>query len=516
MRSATVIVLLACGGLAGQVTAFEGTATDAITGEKLSGVHLTLSKTGGRGGFVAAWGAISDKTGHFSIDSIPAGDYYMRAEKAGYVWFGPRDNREPGWISVRGKIGDFALTMTRESVIRGRVVDEAGFPMEGVRVTRQPASSDAFLVSGAEEFTNERGEFRIAGAPGKYTVMAQGNHYDWAQNAGGRLFAYYPSVRDTAQAKVVEAVAERVTDPIEIVLTDLPLHVVSGVVVGAPKVESGRTPEHTAATVFVLDRNGARAVARIGVAGEFKSAQLNQGKYHFYAWARDGEKYWRSEVVEERLDKDVADLRLRMAPVGALTGTVTGGANATRYTVTLNPVLEDEGQVWVSGVTDAASALRMDPPLPGRYRVEVSPMPADGYLKIEMNGAVTASGAVDVSASGSDRLQIAILPHAAQVSGKIVGRGAGPRLYWLYAVPDGADLDTARYGSYLGATFGIGNLPPGKYRLLTVDGAVGFGGDTGQLKKYADLFTEVEVKEGESVSLDLKILTAEVRNAREH
>jgi hypothetical protein len=143
-------------------------------------------------------------------------------------------------------------------------------------------------------------------------------------------------------------------------------------------------------------------------------------------------------------------------------------------------------------------------------------MPADGYLKIEMNGAVAASGAVDVSASGSDRLQIAILPHAAQVSGKIVGRGAGPRLSWLYAVRDGADLDTARYGSYLGATFLIGNLPPGKYRLFTVDGAGWFGSDTGQLKKYADLFTEVEVKEGESVSLDLKILTAEVRNAREH
>jgi hypothetical protein len=282
---------------------------------------------------------------------------------------------------VRGKISDFALTMTREAVIRGRVVDEAGIGMEGVGVIAIPASPETFIAPQfADETTatDEHGEFRIAGAPGKYTVQPQG--------------VSYPGVRDQTQAQVVEAIAGQETEPIEIVWADMTKNVVS-----------------------------------------------------------------------------VPGLRLDL--VGSLTGTITGGAKATRYTVTLQPVVQDGFDSWASGTTGGESTFRIDSPLPGRYRVEVSPLPADGYLKIEMNGEAAASGAVDVPAGEHGRLQIAILPHAARVSGKIVGRGPGPRLFWLYTVRDGAELETARYGAYVGTTFLIGNLAPGKYRLLAVDGA---------------------------------------------
>ena len=168
VRLNVAVLTLVSGIMRAQDAAFAGTAVDALTGEALSGVHITLSQARGLGGYSSAWGAISDKEGHFSIDPMPAGDYYMRVERSGYVWFGPRENREPEWISLRRRIEDFALTLVREAVVRGHVVDEAGYPVESVPVGVIPASPEAFWARtfmGEAAVTNERGEFRIAGRP---------------------------------------------------------------------------------------------------------------------------------------------------------------------------------------------------------------------------------------------------------------------------------------------------------------------------------------------------------------
>jgi len=168
--------------MAAQDAAFEGMAVNSVTGEPVSGVHVRLYSTTAYG-IERAWASMSDKRGHFSINPIPAGRYGMTASQAGFDWVGPNGNPNNSVLLQTGqKTSDFKLIMAPEAVARGRVPDDAGDPVEGVRMALQPASREAFLVSYADDnFTNKRGEFRIAGAPGKFYVVAQGYNYDWAQ-----------------------------------------------------------------------------------------------------------------------------------------------------------------------------------------------------------------------------------------------------------------------------------------------------------------------------------------------
>ena len=322
-----------------------------------------------------------------------------------------------------------------------------------------------------------------------------------------------------AEGKEIELVAGKEAGPVDIVMSSPGAYSVSGLVADAPQVARELIPEHTEATIFALPKTGSRGprgVAPIGPRGEFKTAALDRGTYYLYAWAMDGFRYWRSEVVEEQLDHDMSELRLRMAPVWPLAGSLQGGDSASRYTVTLQPVQFDGAQMPVRTDPDATGGFRFDPPLPGRYRVEVNPMPAGDYLMMDVDGSGVTDGVVDVRAAGAQRLRLMLRPHAAAVSGKVVGRGPGPLSYWIYAVRAGAELDTAWGRPYSGTNYHVGNLSPGKYKLLLVDPAHGTwnGSDTARLKDFADLFTEIEVKEGERASLDLKALTWEMMDAR--
>lgn len=74
MKSALLLLLTAACLCAQQQGSLEGTAIHAVTREPLSNVHVRLiaaSFTGING----AYGAISDRAGHFSIATIRPGTY---------------------------------------------------------------------------------------------------------------------------------------------------------------------------------------------------------------------------------------------------------------------------------------------------------------------------------------------------------------------------------------------------------------------------------------------------------
>lgn len=159
-------------GLAAQQTSLAGTTVDAIAHKPLSGVDVRLVIRL-PGVPPAVFGAISDASGHFSIASMPPGTYAIIEERAGYVYISaPTIALKDGQ-----RLTDFKLEMTPQTVISGRVVDEYGGPVQGVPVEALPVAEDAgkahlytSLNSMSGNNTDDRGEFRLRGAPGKYRL----------------------------------------------------------------------------------------------------------------------------------------------------------------------------------------------------------------------------------------------------------------------------------------------------------------------------------------------------------
>ena len=87
-------------------------------------------------GITGAYGAMSDRTGHFSIATIRPGTYILLPERAGYLHVQAKGSTGIPNITIKPgeHVTGYQLEMTPRALISGRVVDEAGDPVQGVRV----------------------------------------------------------------------------------------------------------------------------------------------------------------------------------------------------------------------------------------------------------------------------------------------------------------------------------------------------------------------------------------------
>src|ERR1700744_5641001 len=171
MRS--FLLLLICRCLMAQQSSVEGISIDALTGQPLAGVHITMRPVTHAGAASdQAWGAISGKDGHFSITTMPPATYVLTAGHNGYVQV---PGKEDGITLKPGEqLTGLNVGLTPEAVISGRVLDDNGDPVPQVQVDAvSAAGSDHFgMEFGRHERTDERGRFRMTGPSGKDYIKA--------------------------------------------------------------------------------------------------------------------------------------------------------------------------------------------------------------------------------------------------------------------------------------------------------------------------------------------------------
>ena len=136
-------------------------------------VEMRPLKPGGGGA------ALSDESGRFEMDGVPAGRFQFIASRAGYVIPGATTLTAPPPVEVDvapgQRHGGVVLTLAKAPVLEGTLVDQFGDPIAGLvslRLAKTP------LIPRHAALANTRGEFRIANiVPGEYVLLVDPNPY---------------------------------------------------------------------------------------------------------------------------------------------------------------------------------------------------------------------------------------------------------------------------------------------------------------------------------------------------
>jgi hypothetical protein len=535
-----ILLLLLSAAVSAQLASIDGVVVNHATGQPLSGVHVRLI-TGDAFGFDVAdraYGAISDKAGHFSITGVKPGVYTLTLEHVGYLQAHTAVPDTMVALKAGQNIAGQKLEMNPRAIITGRVVDDSGDPVQRVEVTALPVQSEHGLgppiFSRPSASTDERGEFQILASPGRYCLQASprmpDNDAPPEIRSDGSLPAsynvtYYPNAAEAGSATVVEAAAGQDVSGIEIHLRRSapagPVFNVSGLVVGIP--------EGVRATVTLQFGESADALydARSSLTdpdGKFSFSGLHKASYSVFARYSSGKTKLQSQSLDFNLDgEDRTGVQLNLKAGEELAGTLEmagdkpSDALAQKRTVYLRPAINGftEGTDIPSAETGKSGAFRLTNIHPGRFRIEIAPFPENTFLQsIALDGAPVSGFILDFSGgvNGSD-LKVT-LGLGAQILGKVFGPDGELAVSPLTQImfwkddkripPDGAER-------VVDAAYSIKALRPGKYRVVAIDILnIGTPDDWDEAyKAFKAAAQEIEVKEGDRIVKDLKVIGKE-------
>jgi Carboxypeptidase regulatory-like domain len=522
---------------AGGSAVVAGTVLNSVTRKPLEGVHVALMPLPMNPAPSFVYGAMSDAAGHFSIQGLPPENYYLMVERQGFIRVPGKD--APARLSITVKSGqrldDLTLEMAPRSILAGRVVDEYGDPVMDAYVEAVPQRPlNDFMRY--KTSTNDRGEFRIPVAPGKYYLkvprwMSVGPAAEIRTDGtveSDYLETFYPGATTVDAATLVEARPRRELNALEIHLAWTAVLGISGIVTGVPEdalsislsVEWGPDADD----VSSASSSGWAASSSRALDHTFHLGHLSQGFYRIYASCSSGGQELRSPTAEISLaGSNVEDLRLALAPGGEVTGTVvwTGSPPAAPATdAALTVRLERVEFMDFNGARaqiGPGGSFMIKSVFAGRYRVTTDPLPENSFVKtVRVNGTAVAGGIVDFTngADGAD-LRIVLSAHGGQISGHVEDeKGIAP---WpagqVVLFPDDADLTDDKpslAGAGADSAFKFQGLAPGRYWLLAIPEGVDINVRSPLrlsrfIAQHRSTALWVEIKEGDNLTRDVKL-----------
>jgi hypothetical protein len=177
-----VAILLAAPALAQQPPAteaptgsMEGTVLDAITGEPVRTAQVDLNGDQAQGGAETDLTAATDANGHFAFRALPAGSYWLYAQRLGYE--SPGTGASQIALASGERKSGIEIRLFPPGSISGKVVDELGAPVVDCPVSalepRSQGGRRSMSVRGSAS-TNARGGYSIPGLQeGRYYVSVR-------------------------------------------------------------------------------------------------------------------------------------------------------------------------------------------------------------------------------------------------------------------------------------------------------------------------------------------------------
>jgi protocatechuate 3,4-dioxygenase beta subunit len=544
MRPALFLFFLVAASLYAQQASAEGVVMDHSTGQPLRGVHVRMlaADFANGAGIEAVYGAASDAAGHFSVESLKPGLYIVMAERAGFVQVASSPASPLAFGILALKAGQhptgYKVEMTPRALIAGRVVDEYGDPVDNVFVELQAVPPDHLQetpLGRSSAATDDRGEFHLLTAPGKYYVRASppnrrgGPPEIRTDGTSAAPFAntYYPSATNTGAASPVQVAAGQDLAGIEIRLTRSAAgasgrgFTVSGVVTGAPASAQAMVALRFGETAGQL-YNSRSATA--GPDGKFSFTGMQPGFYSAMAIYASGKTSLQSRLVEFHLAADETSLQLVLAPGEDLAGTLelVGDAPAgesAKRTVRLESA--DQFNVMGQAVPPAVEVgkdggFRIANVPPGKFKPVVEPMPENAYVKaVVLDGKPAPEAVLDLSqGAGGSRLKITVSRAGGQIAGRILDKDGDPvaGLAEVFLVTDVKQMQDGDADRVTDGKYSFKAIRPGKYRLYALDVAELIqsfaGGDEDEImKSFFNAAEEIEIKEGDRITKDITAIT---------
>ncbi len=388
--------------------------------------------------------ASTDADGHFHIENVVPGRYRIFLEKAGFDGVNARGlQSDINVVSVQAEqsLHDLLLRMLPTATISGRVTDEDGDPMSGVRVVGQRKKPGKTGKEGAAAgSTNDLGEYRLSGLfPGQYWIVAvpppdfrdyerqekspRGENQGDGQPDTRYLTTYYPGTYDAIEAAAVTLKAGDEM-PINFALVPARTYRVRGIVAG---VTSGQKP---AVELVAKAGDSIHADNDIGPDGQFELRGIGPGSYVLRASAGTDSQSLTARQEISVVAADVEGVKLIVQPSFTISGRlhvepVTG--DLTQYAANLRQaeLPEDPGSFMspeffgANAPVDRSGNFEWKNVNPGNYIVQVYGGNGQGtFLKsVTLGGRDIATG---FTPSGPATLELVVSTSGGMIEGVVV------------------------------------------------------------------------------------------------
>jgi hypothetical protein len=508
----------------------QGMVVNSATGKPLDGVHVMLVGWGPDQQPEIIYGAMSNSTGHFALSPIPHGGYGISLERRGFIQVVAKKGvgaNAAMFLHPGEQVRDLILEMVPRSIISGRVLDENGDPVMGAFVAALPVSPEQVTHSSPTITTNDRGEFRISVGPGKYRVKAALSSFGPAifdRNDGSKstyVETYYPGVKDTESARVIEIRPGSELSGVEIKLQRSPIFRISGRVSGVPADATAQIHAEQDAPTGTSSIS-AGELPRIGEEHSFVLGHLGSGTYHVYARCTAGDRELQSPFMDLTLtDSDIEDVNLVLEPGTDVTGKVEMPEKATAEArqVKLHPAGSQLFERYRVGDVASDGSFTIRNVFAERYRIEVDPMPENSFIRnVTVNGTSASGSVLDLSGGAQEtKLKIVVAANGAQISGHVQsGKDEGAAFASVLLVPDQDSIDAEDClldNASLNGSYSFKGVAPGRYRIMAVKLLIPVPQQIMQaVRQHRGKGELVDVKEGEKVTRDVKLMQDEEGN----
>jgi hypothetical protein len=482
----------------------------------------------------------TDATGRFSLRSLQDGEYRVVARRAGHVDAIERvlADSDPG-RPVRiadGATESLQIELVRGGAITGTIVDTAGDPVQGVRVSAlQLRRENGRLVAtkmGSERSTDDRGQYRVFGlATGAYLLVASSNSLAAGMDRARRVGfsdAYYPGTAGIESAQPLPVSAGSDLAGIDFTLVTSLAARVSGFV-----VDSSGEPIVGRIQMATSSRSGAIATQSLSTTaepdGSFELRDVPPGEYVLQATAeaRLGKAAAFGAEYVSVVDRDPPSVTIRTSPGATLEGRFVseGGGlppmrvlsiHAATIDIDRGPragrgpsglAVHEDGQFYLTGIHGEVRFTLPDPPS-GWYvksftigGIDVT----DGTFDFGSSERTVADAEIVLSSSGATIAGVVNDGRSRACSCVVVAFPADRRLWF-----SGSRHVKQRRVEPKG-TFEIDGLPPGDYWVAAVD-RLDTAGDwqtADALDALVVSASRLTVRDGQVVSTSLRLIRRE-------
>lgn len=567
MRLILVVAIVACGLNAQQrdnVASRPAAGTASIAGiaidvtdmnKPMRRVIVTLS-----GPTTAPMTSITDDAGRFAFQYLPAGRFYISAEKTGYIRFF-FDSLRPGFPPARaislgtGEARAVSLNMMRGAVIAGTIRDQSGGPLVGaqVRIYRRVAWDETVRLIEATNGpyqTDERGTYRFYGLPaadyvvaaigggpgntsGDLTMVPEGLEAVFrnlgADPTSSQLFdsgrlnsiaitrgvSYYPGVIDMTDAQPITVAAGDVRSDVDIVNPLLHPAKVRGIVqsdvAASSRIELG---------IVNLSRSIlSTSLGGVSVApdGQFTIPGLTPGRWRLFSRtsAAGRRLFGQAELAID--GQDLTNVVIRLRPGANVAGKALLAGDGQRNLEGIRLKLDDLTRVAgeeasLAGVqSDKSGQFSFSNVPPGNYRLNVEPTAGLYLEEIVVNGAPTADTIRVEDAQDLEGVEVRLTDKPTDLTGRLISSVAvGDFSVVLFPVDPGLRNNAARRFGPLrleaDGSFRVRGLPAGAYYLAIV-GLVepSFLAEPRTLQALVESSLQVILEAGKQTKQDLTI-----------